>query len=256
MPKLNNKRTRRTALKRWKTFNEKEILDAFYDLDSNWSRKTINYVAKIVKLTEEQIYKWGYEKKRRSTDDHQLKSSKVDETRSEVLNINTGYINYNKLVDEMFPNEGLTDDKLTKQEKKIYDALKNTVMKKDKCIKEMNELDQILYERLPTKSIDEMEKSTKRRETSDSEEESVISQTTFMSRVNSHLISISPKKKDIKLADKETSYVFGISQYAESCLFTDIQEISDEDEKNLFFDELPRMPDFPMIDETISLFEF
>jgi hypothetical protein len=171
MPKLNNKRTRKTALKRWKTYNEKEILDAFYDLDSNWSRKTISYVAKIVKLTEEQIYKWGYEKKRRSTNEHQQKSSNVGETRIDVLNINTEYINYNKLVDELFPNGRLTDDKLTKQEKKIYDALKTRIMKKDKCIKEMNELDQILYERLPTKFIDEMEKSTKRRETSDSEEE-------------------------------------------------------------------------------------
>jgi hypothetical protein len=255
MSKLSNKRTRQSALKRWKTFNEKEILDEFYNLDSNWSRKTINYVAKIVKLTEEQIYKWGYEKKRKTTDDQQ-KSSDIIKSRVGASSTNTACIDYNKLVDELSPNGELTVEKLTKQEKKVYDALKTRIMKKEKCIKEMSELDQILYERLPTESKDCMLKSTKRK-TSISEE-SVSSQNfpTFMTRANSELTSISPKKRDIKLVDKEISNIAGQSQYVNSCLLTEIPEISNEFDPNVSFDELSRMPDFSMLDETLSFFGF
>jgi hypothetical protein len=76
-----------------------------------------------------------------------------------------------------------------------------------------------------------------------------------MSRENSKLISISPKKRYIKLADKEISNIDCPSQYARSCLFTQNLKTRDEDEQNLF-DELSRMPDFSMIEETSSFFEF
>jgi hypothetical protein len=62
-----SKKSRQSTLKRWKTYNEKEILESFFQLDQDWNRKTILYVKDLVNLTEEQIYKWGYEKKKKLT---------------------------------------------------------------------------------------------------------------------------------------------------------------------------------------------
>lgn len=51
--------------KRWKTLNEREVLECFFELDQDWQRKTIVYIKDLVELSEKQIYKWGYEKRRR-----------------------------------------------------------------------------------------------------------------------------------------------------------------------------------------------
>lgn len=130
MPRLNNRNTRKSEIKRWKTYNEKEILESFFALDPTWSRKTISYVSKLVKLSEEQIYKWGYEQKRKTYDE---KQSSSDCAASRIDNFNpNASLDYNIIVDELFPSGLLMDDQLSKQEKQTYDALKSKLMMKDK----------------------------------------------------------------------------------------------------------------------------
>lgn len=151
MPRQSIKRSRKSALKRWKTFNEKELLESYFKLDNSWSRKTITYVKNLVKLSEEQIYKWGYEKKRKL----RINSGSLNHCESvQKLPINEAYLfnklDYNNIVNELFPEREFEDEKLSPQELQLYDSLKDKMMVKDAKIKEMNELDQILYERLPT----------------------------------------------------------------------------------------------------------
>lgn len=145
------KRTRQSALKRWKTFNEKEILECYFELDSQWSRKTINYVKKIVKLSEEQIYKWGYERKRKLKLDQDTQEGEdyTQVNRTEAKAIKDLAQDYNSLVDELFPTCDLMADELTSEEKKKYDELKAKVKRKSNSYEELDDLDKLLCERLP-----------------------------------------------------------------------------------------------------------
>lgn len=52
------------AKKRKKTKEEVAILEAYYQQDPSWSRKTVKALKyKLTNLTVDQIYKWGYDKK-------------------------------------------------------------------------------------------------------------------------------------------------------------------------------------------------
>lgn len=165
MPRASAKKSRQSTLKRWKTFNEKEILESYFQLDQKWGRKTINYVKDLVSLTEEQIYKWGYEKKRK------IKVSMTPQNSNssvQLSGINENFLaktlDYNEIVSELFPESELNSEKLSAQERRRYDVLRDQMLQKDASIKSMSELDQILYERLPTKSESKMR--TKSRKTS------------------------------------------------------------------------------------------
>lgn len=120
-------------------------------MDSQWSRKTINYVKKIVKLSEEQIYKWGYERKRKLKleQDTQEDDGHTQLNRTEDKAFNNSPQDYNSLVDELFPTCDLMSDELTLEEKKKYDALKAKIKKDQSSFEKLDELDKLLCERLP-----------------------------------------------------------------------------------------------------------
>ncbi|CAI2359772.1 unnamed protein product [Moneuplotes crassus] len=167
MPRRSAKSISQGYLKRWKTFNEKELLESYFKLDRNWSRKTINYVKDLVNLSEEQIYKWGYERKRKV----KISAQKVKIPTSAHITRNNQSLfgqalDYNEIVSDLFPGGEWNSDKLTKEEKSKYDQLKRSMMKKDASIKRMSELDQILHERLPSDNLVSKNKTKSRRKTS------------------------------------------------------------------------------------------
>ncbi|CAI2359507.1 unnamed protein product [Moneuplotes crassus] len=153
MPRISAKSKRQSALKRWKTTNEKEILESYFELDNNWGKKTINYVKDLVELSEEQIYKWGYEKRKISTS---CKDKRLSAT-AQISKIEENFLNksldYNSIVSDLFPESEVENEKLTKEEKAKYDQLRDQILKKSADLKNMSELDQILLERLPVPKI-------------------------------------------------------------------------------------------------------
>ena len=155
MAKTNNKRVRKSGLKRWKTFSEKEVLECYFVLDPNWTRKTIAYVTKLVRLTEDQIYKWGYERKRKDKS-HQ---SEFDENiintnrRTNTQSSTNASDDYNNLVNELFPMDLDSTDKLSKDEKSLYNKVRDQLLIKDDQFKGMSELDRLLCERIKLSDI-------------------------------------------------------------------------------------------------------
>lgn len=172
MPRTSSKKSRQSTLKRWKTFNEKEILESYFKLDNKWGRKTINYVKALVNLSEEQIYKWGYEKKRKMRLTSEAKITGSAQISRIGDNFLTNILDYNSIVSELFPEDEFNSEKLSREERARYDNLRDQMLQKDASIKSMSELDQILHERLPTDSI--CQKKTK------GSRKSTLDESTFM----------------------------------------------------------------------------
>ena len=61
-PKLNT-RNNINGKKRKKSKNEVKILETYFAIDPEWSRQTVQKLKPLLKLTVDQIYKWGYDRK-------------------------------------------------------------------------------------------------------------------------------------------------------------------------------------------------
>ena len=59
--------SRDIQIKKLKTSHEKKILEAFFEKDPKWTVRTINYLNKILKMSKSRIYKWGYERSKKSS---------------------------------------------------------------------------------------------------------------------------------------------------------------------------------------------
>lgn len=149
MARKTNKRQRQSNLKRWKTCNEKEILESFFALDNSWARKTILYVRDLVWLTEEQIYKWGYERKRKLRIDSEMQTQQNLSDTNRIEKQSLAPHDYNSLVDDLFSHENLMADELSLEEQTIYDTLRDTILRKETTFKGMSEFDLLLWERIP-----------------------------------------------------------------------------------------------------------
>mmetsp|Transcript_5122 Transcript_5122/g.5857 ORF Transcript_5122/g.5857 Transcript_5122/m.5857 type:complete len:267 (+) Transcript_5122:66-866(+) len=235
MPRQSIKNQRKSTLKRWKTFNEKEILESYFKLDTAWSRKTINYVKDLVQLSEEQIYKWGYEKKRKLTITINIvkvsASAQISRIDEEDL---SKTLNYNDIVAELFPESDFVDDKLDTQELQKYDELRDRMMIKDAEIKQMNELDQILYERLPTSFKNQKKLSSRSRKSSTDD--------------NCTELDTICKEEEQRESQEDTSFLQRVSIYKDSERYMENfefaqnsstnKEIANESESK-FFDYIP-----------------
>ena len=155
MPKINRKRSRQTnKIKRWKTSSEKEILECFFVLDPFWNRKTITYVKSLVKLSEEQIYKWGYEKRAKVKCDPTSPFSKIYNNEIGTDNWKTSSRkDYNSMVDDLFPSCECVSDELSPEELELYDKVKAELMGKNAIFSSMNDLDKLLCERISYSDI-------------------------------------------------------------------------------------------------------
>lgn len=44
-----------------------EFLEEFFKIDPEWTKSTINFISKFMNLTHLQLYKWGYDQKRKNS---------------------------------------------------------------------------------------------------------------------------------------------------------------------------------------------
>lgn len=151
---INRKRQSKTQIKRWKTFNEKEVLECYFMLDPYWGRKTITYVKDLVKLSEEQIYKWGYERKRKDKANQESEIPKYfsSDDRTEKSKSSQAK-NYNLMVDELFPMAEFNSEQLSDEELALYDKVKREIISNDKVLNDMTDLDRLLCERISLSDI-------------------------------------------------------------------------------------------------------
>ena len=144
-----------TNRKRWKTLNEREVLECYYNLDSEWTRKTINYVKDLVQLSLKQIYKWGYEKKRRQNGFKKEEKSPNLRHVTCIGNLNSfkNSDNFNNIVEEMFPEDAIQDTLLSKEQMEIYDKVRDQLIERSEKYEQQSDLDKLLNERIPIKNI-------------------------------------------------------------------------------------------------------
>jgi len=162
MPKLltsNNAQSEvidnRAITKRWKTLNEREVLECYFELDPEWTRKTIVYIKDLVQLSEKQIYKWGYEKRRRSSvyqkEEKAINMKQV--TNIAELDAPLDPNNYNQIVEDLFPEEVNEEESLTVEQKEIYDHVRNQLIERSLQYENQSDLDKLLNERIPIRNI-------------------------------------------------------------------------------------------------------
>ena len=155
MVKRSNKRLRSDNIKRWKTFSEKEILECYFVLDPSWAKKTIVYVKDFVELSEEQIYKWGYERKRklRKEKDAILEKEFAQRSNEDSKESISLIIDYNMMVNDLFSDKSDEPSFLTYEEKAKYDQVRDELIRKDVEFQQMTKFERILYERLRLSDI-------------------------------------------------------------------------------------------------------
>lgn len=141
--------------KRWKTLNEREVLECYFELDQEWSRKTILYVKDLVQLSEKQIYKWGYEKRRRlNLHDKEDKFFNIKYvTKVEDLNVPTKCDDFNMIVDGLFPEEENEEETLTDGQKEMYDRVRNQLLERSEEYDQQTDLDKLLNDRIPIRNL-------------------------------------------------------------------------------------------------------
>ena len=123
-------------------------------LDTFWGRKTITYVKDLVNLSEEQIYKWGYERKRKEKMNQEPEIHKnIDSDDRTEKSSYSNIKDYNSMVDELFPMSEFSSDELSTEERALYDKVKKEITSKDKVYKGMNDLDRLLWERIALSDI-------------------------------------------------------------------------------------------------------
>lgn len=141
--------------KRWKTVNEREVLECYFELDPDWTRKTIIYIKDLVLLSEKQIYKWGYEKRRRLNLD-QKDAKQVNPkymTHMSDLDAPIDKDNFNQIVSDLFPEEENEEEVLTDEQKEIYDYVKKQLIQRNMKYEQQSDLDKLLNDRIPIKNI-------------------------------------------------------------------------------------------------------
>ena len=258
------RRCRQSNLKRWKTYNEKEVLEAFFLLDQRWTRKTINYVKDLVNLSEEQIYKWGYEKKRKmKTGSEESASSKSLPSVARIEQESQDKSkDYNSLVDELFPNSANLDDTLSPDEKVKYDELRDKIVSKASNFANMSEFDKLLYERLPSGQNLKLtvKASNKRRKCSAGELTTANDEIQVSEEFKVSSTLPTPKsenKRDLKSEAKVQEPDELAITPKSFCLFDEIdfENLSDKNAKS-FEEECQRLPDFgtDMLDDPFGIF--
>ena len=141
--------------KRWKTLNEREVLECYFELDQEWSRKTILYVKDLVQLSEKQIYKWGYEKRRRlNLHDKEDKSFNLKYvTKLEDLNTTSRCEDFNMIVAGLFPEEENEEETLTDEQREMYDKVRDQLLERSEEYEQQTDLDKLLNDRIPIRNL-------------------------------------------------------------------------------------------------------
>ena len=144
-----------TSRKRWKTLNEREVLECYFELDQEWTRRTILYVKELVHLSEKQIYKWGYEKRRR-LNLHTPQEKVIDMkyvTKIEDLHKPMLQDDLNLVVVSLFPEEENEEETLSDVQKQAYDFVKNKLIERSIQYECQSDLDKLLNDRIPIQNL-------------------------------------------------------------------------------------------------------
>jgi hypothetical protein len=142
--------------KRWKTLNEREVLECYFELDQEWTMCTIMYVKRLVHLSVKQIYKWGYEKRRRlnlrTSHDKIIDIKYV--SKAEDLHESIIGKDFNTIVDGLFYDEENEEEvTLSADQKEMYDYVRNQLIKRSFQYEQQSDLDKLLSERIPIRNI-------------------------------------------------------------------------------------------------------
>ena len=104
-----------------------------------------------MQLTEKQIYKWGYEKKRRLNIDY--KDPKTFNMHLVTQIDDLKYLNtikdYNSLVEDLFPEHEKEVETLTDLQKQTYDLLRDKLIARWEEYEQQSDLDKRLNDRVP-----------------------------------------------------------------------------------------------------------
>jgi hypothetical protein len=94
----NVKRSKSRKIKDVKQFR---LLEKFFALDPNWTKSTIKFISEFMELTELQLYKWGYDQKRKSSHRKGIRDV-IREKRRSSFTFNEN-MDYNTMVSDLFP---------------------------------------------------------------------------------------------------------------------------------------------------------
>lgn len=77
-----------------------QYLEEFFKLDPEWSKSTIQFISGFMSLTPLQLYKWGYDQKRKNSCKKGIRTKIRENLR---LSSNEEFTDYNLIVDQLFP---------------------------------------------------------------------------------------------------------------------------------------------------------
>lgn len=95
--------SRKKGSRKIKDVIQLQLLEEFFALDSEWSKDTIKYISGFLPLTKLQLYKWGYDQKRKNSCKKGIRN-KIRESRRRKFSDNS-VTDYNTMVSELFPEE-------------------------------------------------------------------------------------------------------------------------------------------------------
>lgn len=79
-----------------------KILEDCWDNDNEWTKTTVDHIKAHTKLTEAQIYKWGYDQKRKQSCKDGIRNMLREQKRRKMGESETS--DYNTMVDLLFPD--------------------------------------------------------------------------------------------------------------------------------------------------------
>lgn len=100
---VNRNSSKRKGSRKIKDLKQLRLLEEFFALDPEWTKDTINYISSFMNLTYLQLYKWGYDQKRKNSYKKGIRN-KIRETRRRKFSANS-VSDYNTMVSELFPEE-------------------------------------------------------------------------------------------------------------------------------------------------------
>ena len=119
-----------------------QFLEEFFKLDPEWTKSTINFISEFMNLTSLQLYKWGYDQKRKNSWKKGIRS-KVRENRR--LASNEDIADYNLIVDQLFPEIESKNNSNIYETKMSFEKLRDKYFSKTENLSTLEEDNQVAY---------------------------------------------------------------------------------------------------------------
>ena len=110
-------------------------LEKFFALDPTWSKETISYIQEFMPLTRLQLYKWGYDQKRKSSCKTGIRNKRRDSLRNRMSSSKS--LDYNLMVDDLL--EGIKPSNNPIQvNSEMFEQLKQKFLAQKKSFQEVH----------------------------------------------------------------------------------------------------------------------